>query len=342
MSQQAHRKDEHFFIAEKLYQKKAQNGLDQIRLVGTNLPELALDEIDLQTTLVGQKIAAPFFINALTGGSTQTDKVNLTLARVAQKTNLPMAVGSQSIALKEPQRQAGFKALRTVNPKGMFLANLGVNHPLNNVNQALDMLDASAIELHLNVAQELVMPEGDRIFYWQDNLRQLLAQVKKPILVKEVGFGMTPQTLKILTDLGVKYVDLAGKGGTNFQQIENERRKENKLTILNDLGLSTAESLLAAKKYAADINLSLTASGGIRTSLDVVKCLVLGADNVGISGLFLHLLVQDGEDALVNYIETLKWEIRNIMAILGCKNISQLKKVPYLLSTELRNFVEQI
>ncbi|KRN88656.1 type 2 isopentenyl-diphosphate Delta-isomerase [Ligilactobacillus ceti] len=335
----AQRKNEHVFIAEKQYQAKSQNGLDQIRLISQNLPELSLNEINLETKFLNTTIPVPFFINAMTGGSQHTTVINEKLALCALQNDIPMATGSLSVALKE-NSPVGFDTLRKVNPTGFVLGNLGAGHDLHNAIKAINLIQADALEIHLNASQELVMPEGDREFHWLANLQNIVENSPVPILVKEVGFGMTPRGLDVLKAANVKYVDLAGAGGTSFVSIENERRERKELAFLNELQLSTAESLIAAQPYQADF--SLTASGGIRSALDIVKCLVLGADNVGISGLFLHTLLESDEAGLNQLIADLTMQIKQIMLLLGCKSIAELREVPYILSPELLNFQKQI
>lgn len=336
----AHRKAEHVFIAEKQYRPTADNGLDQIRLLPATLPELGLDEITLTTTLAGKQVAYPFFINAMTGGSPQTDKINEKLAYVANKTGLAIATGSQSVGLRSPKYAQGFTTLRTRLPENMVIGNLGADHPLENCQKAVAMLSADALELHLNAAQELVMPEGDRQFYWLENLKHVTKNLDVPVIVKEVGGGISPLALAKLKQCHVKYVDLSGKGGTNFIAIENERRKQKEYHFLTDLGLTTAEVLLAAQPYKADF--SFTASGGIRNALDIAKCIALGADNVGISGLFLHTLLKEGTSGLIALIEDLKQQLAQIMLLVGCKNITELQQAPYVLSAELLAFRSQL
>lgn len=335
-----HRKNEHLSLAEKFFKTQSSNQLDEVQLIYSNLPELNLSDIDIRSTLVGKDIPVPFFINAITGGSPQTDDINYKLATVAAKANIPMACGSQSIALKYPSLSPNFSKIRQLNPNGFLLGNLGAGHSYSNFNVAQQMIDANAMELHLNVSQELVMPEGDTEFMWKDNIREIVNNSSFPLLVKGVGQGLTPITIKELADIGVKYIDLSGKGGTNFIEIENRRRKQKELTFLQDIGMTTAQSLVAAKLVDEDI--SFTASGGIRNSLDIVKCLVLGADNVGISGLFLHILLRQGTESLIEYITNLKVEIKKIMLMLGCKTIDDLHKLPVILSSELLVFKKQM
>ena len=321
-----HRKNEHLSLAEKIFKTQSSNQLDEVQLIYSNLPELNLSDIDIRSTLVGKDIPVPFFINAITGGSPQTDDINYKLATVASKTNIPMACGSQSIALKYPSLSPNFSKIRQLNPNGFLLGNLGAGHSYSNFNVAQQMIDANAMELHLNVSQELVMPEGDTEFMWKDNIREIVNNSLFPLLVKGVGQGLTPITIKELADIGI--------------EIENRRRKQKELAFLQDIGMTTAQSLVAAKLVDKDI--SFTASGGIRNSLDIVKCLVLGADNVGISGLFLHILLRQGTESLIEYITNLKVEIKKIMLMLGCKTIDDLHKLPVILSSELLVFKKQM
>lgn len=340
MNIQAHRKDEHVIIAEKLYSQNSFNQLDQIQLLVNNLPEISKDEVSLDTTIMGYNTSSPFFINAITGGSAQTDKINLQLASVANQCHIPFATGSASIALKNSESANGFKKLRKLTADTLIFTNLGAGNDSNAAKAIMQLTNADGLQIHLNVAQELVMPEGDRSFYWQKNIAQIVQNLNKPVMVKEVGQGLSSQTLDALKTLNVKYIDLAAKGGTNFVKIENERRHPHDYSFLSEIGLSLAQNLIIAQNYRT--NYSITASGGIRNALEIIKCLILGVDNVGISGMFLHTLIQHGTEGLLFEIESLTDKIKDIMTLLGCKTISELRNVPYVLSTDLMNFKNQI
>lgn len=340
MDIQAHRKDEHVIIAEKLYQENASNDLDGVQLIFDSLPELSLDEVDISTKLAGRSISAPFFINAMTGGSPETGKINRRLAKIARSNGLALATGSQSVALFNNEAQSSFEVVRENDPEGIIIANLGASHDIKDALVAVKMTSAQVLETHLNTAQELVMPEGDRAFHWLEQLTELIKRCPVPVIVKEVGMGLSPKTLLKLRSIGVKYIDVAGYGGTNFIAIENERRHRKEYSFLKDAGLSTAKSLLAAQKYSTAF--SVTASGGIRTALDIVKCLALGADNVGISGLFLHTLIKQGDEGLDQLVKDLQKQVAKIMLLLGCKNIAELHNEKTLLSNELLAFKNQL
>ena len=219
MDIQAHRKDEHVFIAEKLYQSESRNRLDEVRLLFKNIPEISKNEISLTTTIMGYQVDSPFFINAITGGSPQTDKLNFQLAQVANQCHVPLVTGSVSVALKDPTNADGFKQLRQLTQDTLLFTNLGAGNDLATAKQALELTQADGLQIHLNVAQELVMPEGDRIFYWKDQLQNISDHLEKPLMVKGVGQGLTPETVKMLAEMGIQNFDLTGKGGTNFISI---------------------------------------------------------------------------------------------------------------------------
>ncbi|WP_290034124.1 type 2 isopentenyl-diphosphate Delta-isomerase [Ligilactobacillus cholophilus] len=341
MNIQEHRKDEHVIIAEKQYHDKSFNQLDQVELMLDNLPEISRDEVSLKTTLMGYQIDSPFFINAITGGSPETDKYNFQLAEAANYCKIPFATGSISVALKNKNCQAGFAKLREITQDTLLFTNLGAGNTLENAQKALKICQADGLQIHLNVAQEIVMPEGDREFYWKDNIEQIVSNLNKPIMIKEVGQGISPTTINKLASIGIQNIDLGAKGGTNFIRIENQRRHDSHdYQYINDLGFSLAQCLLSIKPYTNYI--SFTASGGIRNPLDIVKALCLGADNVGISGYFLHILIKYGKNELIETIEKFKEEIKDIMVLLGCKNIAELHETKYFLSPELLTFKNQL
>ncbi|MFT9097670.1 type 2 isopentenyl-diphosphate Delta-isomerase [Liquorilactobacillus sp.] len=336
----AHRKDEHVFIAEKQFSTQSNNGLDQIRILPNNLPEIAVEEVDYSTSIAGKLSAVPFFINAMSGGSPSTRKLNKKLALAANETGIAMATGSQSIAVKFPDASTSFQVVRESMPNGFVIGNLGAGNNLHAAKEAIKMISADALEIHLNAVQEIIMPEGERSFYWQDQIAEIAAELEIPVIVKEVGFGISPATLEELKKINIKYVDLSGRGGTNFARIENQRLHSENFNCLDDFGMNIAECLIASRPFENDF--SFTASGGIRDALDIVKCLCLGADNVGISGLFLHTLLKEDIAGLIKQIESLKHQVKAIMTILGCHNVDELRKVSLILSDSLLNFKNQL
>lgn len=341
-SAHAHRKDEHMALAKHFYSDTLTNDFDGVNLLHNSLPELSVAEVDLTTTLFGHLLAAPIYINAMTGGSSRSRIVNQKLAQIAAALNIPMAVGSESIALKQDSDAAvreSFTVIREQNPDGLVFANLSAGKDLATYQAAVDLISADALQIHLNPIQEIIMPEGDRDFHWRRSIEDAVKHLKVPVIVKEVGFGMDEVTLSQLLDSKVSYIDVSGKGGTNFAQIENARRPTHDFDYLENLGISTVESLLEAYNFTGRAH--FFASGGIRNPLDIIKAWRMGAEMVGISGTLLHM-VQTKEVAEV--IATLKeWlsQIRLLMCVFGAPNLQALRQVPIVLSSDLMNYLGQ-
>lgn len=338
-SQQAHRKDEHLSLATATYQRAHQHHyFDQVRLIHNALPEMAVKDVDHHVQLAdGLQLEWPFYLEAMTGGSNQAAKINRTLAQLASKHHLAMATGSLSVALKEPATRPSFTVVREENPDGIVIANLGADASLENAQTAIDILGANALELHLNAAQELVMPEGDRDFHWLNNIASLVDKLDLPVIVKEVGFGMSRATIDRLKNVGVQLVNVSGRGGTNFAMIEDRRNHQLDLDDLADWGQTTPESLLEARGNKATI----IASGGITCPLDVVKAGVLGAQAVGVAGYFLNILIRDGATALDEILTGWRTELPRLLTLLGCRNFRDLQKIPFVLQDDLYSYAQQ-
>lgn len=313
------RKDDHIRLAYE--QTPGANDFDRVRFVHHAFPELNRSEIHLSTTLFNRTFPLPFFINAMTGGSEQAKLMNERFAHLANTFGIPMATGSVSAALNDPSLLSTFKVVRQINPKGFLIANIGAGQSVHRAKEAIKLMQADALQIHVNAVQEAIMPEGDQSFRgWLSLIRDIRQAISVPLIVKEVGFGISRQTFQQLVDHGVRYVDVAGRGGTNFAMIENQRRTQ-PMAYLNDWGLSTVESLLEGKAFP---QLQLIASGGIRHALDVVKSLALGATMVGMSGYFLHLVKKYPHEDAVKQVQSLIEEIKTIMLILGKPTIASL------------------
>ena len=242
-------------------------------------------------------------------------------------------------AFKEDSTLDSFLIIKKENPNGTVFANLQSSASLSLVNQSIELLGASAIHLHMNSAQELLMPEGDREFkFWLENIKYLVDQVNVPIIIKEVGFGFSKESIQKLIDVGVKNIDISGRGGTNFASIENMRSKF-PMDFMMDWGQSTVESLLEANQFKDQVN--VIASGGIRNMLDVAKALALGAKFVGISGLVLRLVMDVGVDETVNIINEYKVQLKKIMSLLGVNCVSNFNKTDMVFDSKLSLYAKQ-
>jgi isopentenyl-diphosphate delta-isomerase len=330
------RKNDH--IQEALKQTFMPNDFDKIRFEPVLLPETDIDKIDLSTEFLGQTFKYPVFINAMTGGTEKAHAINDHLSQLAAKHGLAMATGSAAITLRAPETKESFSVIRKNHPQGFILANIGADKSADNAAEIVAFLKADALQIHCNAPQEAVMPEGERNFIgWAANIKAMVKKVNVPTVVKNVGFGMTAQDIKTLKELGVKTIDVAGSGGTNFITIENARRNH-PIDGFKSYGFSTVESLLEAEKVPG---VEIIASGGIRNAYDVIKALNLGAKAVGLSRYFLELAVNyslDEADALlIDFLDDLK----KITALLGATNILELQEKPRLLDASLISFINQ-
>ncbi|MGJ8729159.1 type 2 isopentenyl-diphosphate Delta-isomerase [Listeria aquatica] len=333
------RKDEHVTLAYNSYKKQG-TSFNDLKILGTSLPTIGVRDVDLTTSFAGLYFKWPFYINAMTGGSAHTKKINQELAEIARETEIAMAVGSQSAALKNQELEATFRVAREVNPSGKLFANVSPEVPVEKAKRAIEMLEADLLQIHINPAQELVMKEGDREFgHWIESLKRYVEEVDIPIVVKEVGFGMRKETVARLRELGIQTVDLGGKGGTNFAQIENDRRRDHAFDFLTDWGLTTAESLLDLQNEKS-MDVEILASGGIKSALDMVKAYRLGARSAGMAGKILYRLKKEGKEAAVSEIEQLKESLVSLFVLLDSKNLSEVKQVPLIVSGELKDFCE--
>lgn len=320
---------------------KGDNLLGDIYLEHNALPDLDFKDIDISTKFLGKKIDAPIIINAMTGGTDFTQGINKDLASLAKSFNIPMAVGSQTIALEDENSFESFQVVReTIGPEGIVLSNLNGNSSVEDAKRAIELIDANALQIHLNPAQELVMEEGDRDFKAiSNNIETIVKEIEVPVIVKEVGFGISKEVASKLYELGVRHVDIAGYGGTNFIEIENLRNHNIDLSEFYDWGIPTALSLIECRSL--DKDLSLISSGGIRNSMDIVKSLILGASITGISGELLAYLVHGGYDNAEQYLTNLIYKIKVAMLLLGKANLSELKDTKYRVTGKLKMLLNQ-
>ena len=271
------------------------------------------------------------------GGGAETTELNSQLARISREMNIPMAVGSQMAAIKNPQEIETYTVVRKENPDGIIFANLGSEATVDQAKRAVDMLQADALQIHLNVIQELTMPEGDRDFKGAlARIEQLVNTIEVPVIVKETGFGISREAALKLQEINVAAIDVGGFGGTNFAAIENERRHR-KLAYFNDWGIPTAASLIEVN--SAKSNIPVLASGGIQNALDIVKCLAIGASAVGLAGIILKTLVTEGEEATVEEIGLMKEDLTMLMVSLGANSVQELQRSPLLISGELHHYL---
>lgn len=322
------RKDEHIKYALK-YQSPY-NSFDEMELIHHSLPDYDLSEIDLHTHFAGRDFDYPFYINAMTGGSEKAKAVNRKLAQVAQATGLVMVTGSYSAALKNPQDDS--YPSKKDYPDLLLATNLGIDRPYELGLQTVDEMQPIFLQVHVNLMQELLMPEGEREFRsWKKNLENYATKMPVPVVLKEVGFGMDLKTIQMAHAFGIKTFDISGRGGTSFAFIENQRGGDR--SYLNEWGQTTVQSLLNLQDFVDTVE--ILASGGVRHPLDIVKCFVLGAKGVGLSRTVLELVEKYPVEQVVDIVNGWKDDLRLIMCALNCKTIADLRNVDYLLYGKL-------
>ena len=267
----------------------------------------------------------------MTGGHPEVKHINRSLARVAAQAGIAMAVGSQTAGLEDSKVRDTYRVAREENPDGILLANVSALSSPVMVKEAIEMIEADGIQLHLNVAQELAMAEGDRNFRGTlANIEKIVALSKVPVIIKEVGFGLSRETIKKMYDVGVRYIDVGGQGGTDFIRIEYMRSGRDYREKFQNIGISTANSLI--ESLSLDLPILVLASGGFTGGSDVASALALGAKLVGMAGHFLQVLTQDSEQGLNERVDTIIEDLRHTMLMVGAANLKELTGKPLVIS----------
>ncbi|HTO69706.1 MAG TPA: type 2 isopentenyl-diphosphate Delta-isomerase [Myxococcota bacterium] len=317
--------------------------LDEVRLLHEALPDLALDEVSLETELMGKRLRAPIVISGMTGGTDEAGVLNRALASAAQKLGLAMGVGSQRAMLLHPDQAASYR-VRDVAPDILLLANLGAVQARESgpaaVLRLVRAIGADALCVHLNAAQELVQDEGDRDFRGcLAALAELARELPVPVIAKETGCGFAPATLARLRDAGVRWVDVAGAGGTSWTAVESLRGSARQQALgseLREWGIPTA----AAVVYAARAGLSVIASGGVRGAVDAAAALALGADAVSLALPFFRAFTEGEQAGVLTMGERLIEGLRVVALLTGARDPRALRRVPRVLGANLRHWVD--
>ncbi|MGM0576145.1 MAG: type 2 isopentenyl-diphosphate Delta-isomerase [Myxococcota bacterium] len=333
MSDIVNRKTEHLDICrDDTAESGVSGGFAAWRLGYRALPEIALDDVDLSTDLAGKRLAAPLIIGAMTGGTDEARRINRTLAEAAQARDVGLALGSGRVALEKPETAPSFQ-VRDVAPDALVFANLGavqLNYGVTGADAArlVEILEADALNLHLNPLQEAIQPEGDTDFRGlTERIRAAVPDIPVPVFAKEVGAGIGPDTARRLADLPLAGVETAGVGGTSWAKVE-ALRSEAPLSrtagiALAGFGVPTVDSLLACREAFSD-GRPVIASGGLRTAEEMATALALGADAVACARPFL-LAASDGVDAVVETIDHFVHTLRVVHFVCGARTPLELR-----------------
>jgi isopentenyl-diphosphate Delta-isomerase len=336
------RKAEHIRIClESDVQFPAQgSGFDRYQFVHSCLPELDYQEIDLTTKLLGKHLGAPILISSMTGGTAQAKEINYRLAEVAQEYKLAMGVGSQRVAIEQPQVADTFQ-VRRIAPDILLFANLGAvqlnyRYGIEQCLRAVELLEADALILHLNPLQECIQPQGDTNFKGLlDRIATICDRLPVPVIIKEVGNGISAQMAQQLIAAGASGIDVAGAGGTSWAKVESERAKTPLQRRLGqtfaDWGIPTTECITTIRQIAP--TLPLIASGGLKNGLDIAKAIALGADVGGLALPFLQ--AADLSTAAVReLVQILTAEIQTVLFCTGNANLTALRQANCLLRSK--------
>lgn len=309
-------------------------GLQRYRLRHCALPEMSLDQVDLSTVFLGKTLRAPVLISAITGGTASSRRINLNLAAAAQELGLAMCVGSQRAAIENPRQTRSYQ-VRQVAPDILLFANLGAvqlnyGYGLAECRRAVEMIEADALVLHLNPLQEALQPRGNTDFSGLlDKIAAVCRDLGVPVIIKEVGCGISERVAQQLAAAGVAAIDVSGAGGTSWSEVE-KHRAENEFqrrvaASFAHWGMPTADAILEAQRGAP--NLPLIASGGIRSGPDAAVALALGADLVGLAQPLVAPATQSAA-AVRTELEILIEGLRVAMFAAGIPDIRSFKETP--------------
>ena len=336
MSIRSERKEEHLKLAQMFFNKEKYNSFDQLHLLRPALPETKVDPTILGSEMFGKNVSAPFFINAMTGGSAASKQINQALGQVVHF-DFPHEMSADSM-LKALNSMLPLDCVaRAEDPDGVLIVNVNPETPISAIKQIIQELNADALQIHLNTIQEIAMPEGDRDFRWLDSIKAIRTAIDLPIIIKEVGFGLDQTSIHLLKVNGIEYFDVAGSGGTNFAQIENARNASD-VSYLEDLGLPTVVTALMAWQE----QVKFFVSGGVRNPLDILKGLALGGKFVGISNVFLQEYIQNGSTGLEQLITNWKNELAALIAVYGKKDLASLVQIKKYYDLPLKAQIDQL
>lgn len=330
MSDIEKRKVEHLqIVAQKDEMDRRKFYFEEVRLTHRALPEIDLKAIDPSIEFLGKKLSFPLLISSMTGGGDKLfRKINTNLAAAAEAEGVAMGVGSQRIFFTEPTARSSFD-LRGTAPSALLFSNLGAvqfneDMTLAHARAVVQVLKADALCLHLNPLQEAVQPKGDTNFAnLSEKIGEIVSGLEVPVIVKEIGAGISIADAKLLIEAGVKYIDVAGSGGTSWSRVESERCDDASIgRLFQDWGLPTPLALKALGPYRDRI--TLIASGGIRSGLDMAKAVVLGASLCGLARPFLNPAMESVE-AVQKVIQRLKHEFVIAMFLLGADRVEKIK-----------------
>ena len=331
-------------LKEDVQAKNSTTLLEDVTLIHNALPEINFDEIDTSTNFLNHKFSAPFLIDAMTGGTKEATKINGNLAAAAEELGIGMGVGSQRAGLQSIKMAETYAIARKKAPSAFLIANIGGVQLIDGLNlkkikKIIEMINADAIAIHLNPLQEIIQPEGEPKYTGVlDKISWISSEINVPVIVKETGCGISREVAAKLEIAGVSAVNVAGLGGTSWAAVEHFRAKKKKIhnkaefgKLFWDWGVPTAASLIEAK---STINIPIIASGGIRTGLDIAKCISLGASLVGTAQPLLSPAVKSSRE-VITIINKMFFEFKTSMFVTGSRTVRDLTDSRHVITGKL-------
>lgn len=348
------RKDEHIKLTlENEGFSSGDTWIDCVRVVHEPFSQINFSDIDLSTNFLGKQINAPVLIDAITGGTSYSYEINQRLAEFAAKNHLPICVGSQRIMQDPKCHLDSFKVVRKKNPEGVVLGNIGISQIIQmesflNISEMMQEIEADGLCVHFNILQELIQHKDPLDFH--DGMAKLLEfadYLPIPIILKEVGAGLSKDFAQRMIKQGFKYFNVAGYGGTNFTLLEAFRQNASESdSIISRLGhnfgswgIPTAASVLEIASVLPDTG-KLIASGGIRSGRDIGVCLSLGANLSGMALPFLKAASR-GNEELEKFGKSIMAELKSFMFLTGTSKLEDLPKIPKVFLPPLSDWMKQ-
>jgi isopentenyl-diphosphate delta-isomerase len=321
------RKSEHVnIVLSKNVQYERGAGFEHVEFVHCALPEIDFDDVDLSCDFLGKRLDYPLLIEAMTGGYKEAAKINKELATAAEKHRIAFGVGSQRAMLENPELKSTY-FVRDVAPTIALLGNIGAaqlkKYPVESIESLVSSIEADGLAIHLNTLQEVLQPEGDKDFSGVLRvIEQVCERLDVPVIVKETGAGISTEIALMLREVGVRYIDVGGAGGTSWAKVEY-RRGKNVVKGFEEWGIRTVDSILMCRGI-----LPLIASGGIRSGIDAAKVIALGAEIAGAAYPFLVAMKNKRLDALIN---EWKEQMKIVTFLTGSKNYAGLRKAKLII-----------
>ncbi len=346
------RKTDHIFIVLTEDVEEKDPLFSKVHLIHQSTPEVNFNSIDTSIDFLGYKLSMPLIITGMTGGNEIGEHFNKILALAAEKHKIAIGVGSQRVAIENSSVKRSFRVVREEAENVPVIANIGAQQlkkssdPLETARMVVEMIEADALAIHLNPAQEIFQVGGDIDYTGVlKAIEKVVVKLEVPVIVKETGAGLSKECVASLWSKGVKYFDVAGAGGTSWVKVEAIRAKiygEKELyeagTTFRGWGIPTVISIIEARTAAPES--FIIASGGVRSGLDIAKSIAVGADMAGIALPALKA-ASKGVKELNSFINKLKIEFKASLFLTGCRRASELRTKPVVLEYEVVNWIKQ-